>query len=161
MNERPDLPDHSPGDRTGGIGDDAVAREGTPKTTSAAPFVLAVVLFLVFAGYAFFYLRDDPGRLVTPDGVSAIADDTVRIRVDGPFPDGDTQIIKVGYALGEDTVFVEAVVHDGCDACPTEALEVDLVLPEPIGDRRVRTGTGRALADCPTPTGPDDVPQCR
>ena len=136
-----------------------------PPATNPLPFVIALVVFAIVAVLSYVFLRDDePGRLAAPDGIQVVGPDTVRLRYDGPFPEGDADIIQVGYALGDDVVYVELVVDDhGCAAgtdcpSPTDSLTVDLVLPEPIAGRRVRHGTGRALADCDRST---PVPVCR
>ncbi|WP_436796248.1 hypothetical protein [Actinospongicola halichondriae] len=132
---------------------------------NAMPFVVALVGFLIVAVLAFVFLReDDPGRLVRPDGVSVIGDDTIRLTVDGPFRKPYADVIKVGYALGEDDVFVEMVLDEydcpddtDCGAS-TESLTVDVVLPEPIDGRDVGPGTGRTLVDCDRDPG---IPTCQ
>ncbi len=136
-----------------------------PPTTNPLPFAIALVAFLVVAVAAFVFLRDDhPGRLAAPDSIQVVGPDTVRLRYDGPFPDGYADIVQVGYAAGEKVVYVELVIDDhGCPdgtdcGAPPDSLTADLVLPEPIAGRDVRHGTGRTLADCDRST---PVPVCR
>ncbi len=145
--------------------DDTRGEEPAPPTTNPLPFVIALVVFLIVAGLAFVFLREDaPGRLAAPDAIQVVGPDTVRLRYDGPFPDGYGDIVQVGYAVGDDAVYVEVVVDDhGCPddtdcGAPTTSLTADLVLPEPIAGRPVRPGTGRTLADCDRST---PVPVCR
>ena len=127
------------------------------------PFVIAFIGFVVVAVLAYVFLRDDsPGRLVEPDRIDVVGDDTIRVRYAGPFPEGDAEVLQIGYALGDDVVFVELVIVDRPCAgeCPEgpRVLDARLVLPEPVGDREVRTGTGRVLADC---TGSERDRVCR
>ncbi len=144
--------------------DDVDDGDGT-SATNPLPFVIALVGFLIVAVLAFVYLRDDEaGRLASPDSIQVVGPDTVRLRYDGPFPDGYADISQVGYAMGDDVIYVELVIDDhGCPdgtdcGAPTDSVTADLVLPEPVAGRDVRHGTGRTLADCDRST---PVPVCR
>lgn len=153
-----------PPDGTVDNGPDDGPDDGPPQL-SALPFVVAFVGFVIVAVAAYVFLReDDPGRLVRPDGIQVVDADRVRLTVDGPFRNSYAEVTKVGYALGDDRILIELVIDeydcpDGADcAAPTEAVAVELVLPEPIGDRRVQGGTGRVLVDCDRDP---PVPTCR
>lgn len=122
----------------------------TTMPPNPVPFLLAVAGFvLVVVAVYLFVWEDDRGRLVAPDRIEVVGDDVVRLHVRGPFDEGVARISQVGYALGEDQIFVEVVLDEGdCCAASDEELTAELVLPEPIDGRDVRTGTGRALAEC-------------
>lgn len=133
--------------------DSGDVRSTTPP--NPVPFVVALVGFVIVVVLAYVFLwEDEEGSLVAPDRIEVVADDTVRLTYDGPFDDTYVEVIQVGYALGEEEISVELVIDerdcgDGADCgAATDSLSADLVLPEPIGDREVRAGTGRALADC-------------
>lgn len=127
--------------------------------TSPIPVLVAFVLTLVLGTLAFFYLRDDtPGDVVRPDTFAAVGEAEVAVTAFGPFSP-DAEVVAVGYALGEDTVYLEMVIDggrcDGDEPCGgPEALTATIVLPETIEGRSLEWGTGRALAEC-EPDGDD------
>lgn len=128
---------------------------GTTTPPNPVPFLLALGGFVLVVVVVYLFVwEDDRGRLVAPDRIEVLDDDVVRLQVVGPFDEGVARVTQVGYALGEDEIFVEVVVDEGSCAeglgcaASDDLLIVDLVLPEAIEDRDVRAGTGRALADC-------------
>ena len=119
-----------------------------PNQLSPVPFVVALVGFLVLAALAFAFLRgDDEGRLVRPDRLTEVDDDTIRV-VAAAQPDCGT-VERAQVDLGEDRVFVELVVVDA-DDCPDATVDIvaDITVPEPVGDRELVAGVGRLRLPC-------------
>lgn len=131
------------------------AGDGDRFENNPAPFIIAVVLFLIVAVASYVFLREEPaGRLVAPDSIAIVSGDQIEVSFNGPFRKPYAEIAQVGFALGEDVVHVEIVLHEyecapgaSC-AAATESVSAVLRLPQPVGDRRVIVGSGRALADC-------------
>ncbi len=115
------------------------------------PFVVALVGFLIVATLAFLFLRDDGSlQAFQPDEVTVIDDETVVVTgLFGPCK----RIERAQIDSDDDTVFVELVAGDlgDCDCnddCSEEAYELEIVLPEPVDDRRVVPGVGRRQLPC-------------
>ncbi len=121
----------------------------TTQPINPVPFVIAVVAFLavVVAAYVFLW-EDDTGRLVQPDSVVVIDDDTIRVVATDR--SACERIARVQVDLADDAVFVELVVEGGDADCVdvVAPLEADVTLPEPIGERDVRAGPGRLEIPC-------------
>ncbi len=117
----------------------------------ARPFVVALIGFVIVAVAAFVFLREDGDlRAIQPDEVSVVDGETVRATgLFGPCE----QIERAQVDSDDDTVFVEVVAGalDGCDCtddCSEESYDLEISLPEPIGDRRVVPGVGRVELPC-------------
>lgn len=119
---------------------------------SAAPFLVALIGCTVIAVLAYVFLREDPvGGLVAPTSIRVEGPETVVVHADGPF-DGVAEIVQVGYAMGDEEIFLELIVDvDDCDDClVSESVTATVTLPADVDGRRVRAGTGRALLECTT-----------
>ncbi len=118
---------------------------------NAVPFVVALIGFVVVAVLAFVFLREDASlRAFQPDDVRIVDDATVLAT--GLFGPCAT-IERAQVDFDDDTVFVELIARDlpGCDCdddCSEEAYELEVVLTEPVGDRRVVPGIGRIELPC-------------
>lgn len=120
-----------------------------PRPLSAAPFLVALVGFVVVAALAFVFLRaDDDGRLVRPDRLQALDDDTITVTALGE--PGCGRIERAQVDLAETEVLVELVVVDVEGPCSdvTRDLVAEITLPEPVGDRALRAGVGRTRLPC-------------
>ncbi len=121
------------------------------QPANALPFVVALVGFLIVAALAFFFLREDESlRAFQPEEVSIVDDTTVQATgIFGPCE----RIVRAQVDSDDDTVFVELIAGDlsDCDCnddCSQESYSLDIVLPDPIEDRRVVPGVGRRELPC-------------
>lgn len=122
---------------------------GPPKQTSAVPFVVALVGFVVVAVLAYTFLRsDDDGRLVHPDRLTAVDDDTIRATALGV--PGCARVERAQVDLTGDEVLVELVTVDVEGPCSDVAVDVvaEITLPEPLDERPLRAGVGRTRLPC-------------
>lgn len=114
-----------------------------------APFVIAVVVFVVVAVLAFVFLREDGSeRLLRPDAFDVVGEETLETTIGGG--DGCVELLRAQVDTSDDDrVFVELVVEDTeCEAGGDDGRLVTIVLPEPIDDRRVLGGVGRVELPC-------------
>ena len=127
--------------------DDGAARP--PQQLSPVPFVVALVGVIVVATLAFVFLRaEDDGRLVRPDRLQAIDEDTISATALGQ--PGCGRIDRAQVDLSDTEVLVELVVVDVEGPCSdvTVDLVAEITLPEPVGDRALRSGVGRTRLPC-------------
>lgn len=118
-----------------------------PAQLSATPFLVALVLFVLVAGWAFVSLRDDAGLdLVRPAGFETLGDDSFRV-VGEPPDDACAELTRVQVDLAEDKIFVELVVHP-VDECASPTIVATVTLPQPIDGRRLVAGAGRLQLPC-------------
>jgi hypothetical protein len=121
----------------------------TPRQLSPVPFLIALVGFVVIAVLAFVFLRtDDEGRLVRPDRLTPLAEDTIRVTaLDEP---GCGHVDRAQVDLSETAVRVELVVIDAEGPCSDVAVDLvaEITLPEPIDDRELLPGVGRIHLPC-------------
>jgi hypothetical protein len=128
------------------------ADDDRPAPT-AVPILLAMGVVLVAGVLAAVFLRaDDEGELVRPDRLTAVQADTVRAVVFDRPDCGTVTRAQVDLA-DRDRVFVELVAVGADGNCPdvTTDIVADVVLPEPIGDRRLVAGVGRVRLPCEGP----------
>ena len=113
------------------------------------PFLVALVGFVVIAALAFAFLRtDDEGRLVRPDRLTPLGDDTIRATaLEEP---GCGRVERAQVDLSETAVRVELVVVDAEGPCSDVAVDLvaEITLPEPIEDRELLPGVGRVQLPC-------------
>lgn len=129
--------------------------EPSPRTddsdgaTSAVPFVVAAVGFVIVAVLAFVYLReDDELEILRPDAIEAIDDRTVRAVVDDVPTCDVVERAQVDLSDNE-TVFVELVVRPGTDCSrSTGPVVAEITVPRPIDGRRIAPGVGRVEIAC-------------
>lgn len=130
--------------------------EDRPDQLSPVPFVVALVGFVIVAVLAFVFLRaDDEGRLVRPDRLDVVDDDTIRV-----VAAGEPACLTVDRAqvdLGEGTVHVELVVTGEGDCDDAADVVAEITLPEPVGDRTLLAGVGRLRLPC---TGEGSTVSC-
>jgi len=128
------------------VPDDA---EGAPRQLSAVPFAVALVGFVVIALLAFTFLRaDDEGRLVRPDRLTPVDDDTISATAFAV--PGCARVERAQVDITETEVLVELVTVDVEGQCSDVAVDVvaEIVLPVPIEDRTLRAGVGRTRLPC-------------
>ena len=123
-----------------------------PGPPNPAPFLVALVGFVIVAVLAFVYLREDADlTTVRPDDIEVLevaGDDMIEVTATGQ--PGCQTVERVQVDLGEDTVRVEMVLGpvEGCVEAPDQDLVAIALLPEPIGDREVVPGFGRFPLPC-------------
>jgi hypothetical protein len=126
--------------------------------SSPAPFLIALVGFVVIAVLAFVFLRaDDEGRVVRPDRLTPTGEDVVRATaLDLP---GCGRVERAQVDLSDTEIFVELVTVDVEGPCSDVTVDVvaEITLPEPIRDRELRAGVGRLRLPC---TGELDQLSC-
>ena len=129
------------------------------------PFVAAMVLVAVAGVLAFVFLRsEDEGRLVRPDRLGVVDDDTVVATVADASP--CERIERAQYDLDETQIYLElvAVEIDGCEdadgagAGERVHLEVEIDLGVDVDDREPVPGAGRTRVPC---TGTGTTITCR
>ena len=123
--------------------------DDTPRQLSPVPFVVALVGFVVLATLAFVFLRDDDeGRLVRPDRLSVIDEDTIRATALGV--PGCARVERAQVDRSENEILVELVTVDVEGQCSDVAVDVvaEITLPQPVGDRTLRPGVGRTQLPC-------------
>ena len=124
-------------------------QDPTPRPLSPVPFLVALVGFVVVAVLAFVFLRsDDEGRLVRPDRLTPIDEDTIRATaLEQP---GCGRVDRAQVDLSETEVRVELVVVDAEGPCSDVAVDLvaEITLPEPVDERRLLPGVGRVQLPC-------------
>lgn len=124
---------------------------GNTRPPDARPFVVALIGFVIVAVAAYVFLREDAGlRVIQPDEVSVVDDETVRAT--GMFGPCE-RIERAQVDRDDDTLFVEVLAGplEGCDCdgdCSEESFDVLIALPEPLDERRVVPGVGRVELPC-------------